>query len=587
MYYIGIDFGHGETTVSRAPGYNGAPVSQIAIRTANNNEGKKIVSAVCKKNGTWSLVYGPQDYRRDDIREGFKGRISKMTDRDKESMCEFAKLIFKTILENDTDLQYESVDNKNFELGIACPSDWVRQDPNAQQEYLDFFRNECGLPVDHCIKESDAAFFTKFDKYDQNDKVFVIDLGSSTIDFTTYAGAKCITSCCWGANLGAHLIEDALMPYILQSGMNTENIKTLKDFKTARGYLGDVESAISLFVRGEKENYYSSQQDEYSVCLKYDDLTPGWTGQKWDVCLGYSVSKEDFERIVSNYMNSIREVLNNAKAKLVQNGIVPNRVMLSGGASRMPFIKEYAKSIFNVTVDVDQQPECVVSNGIALYAQAFDKAFDTLLENMKHIDFENIYKRADTVATVEAIKELIPHVVSDIKNTNGCTGIQMRNMFLSFIRGLDANNKTYRELVQNRLNETLTTKAAEAIANAYKQTFNMKVSTTDIKISVQAQILSFAPQTLQVGGAWYNIFTSMIDDASGRFSFTWDIPRDSDERARIANGVESRLKSHISDPDFITYGNIDPIVQHIIKQVVYYTVTIFREKQLFETTFKQ
>ena len=294
MYYIGIDFGHGETTVSRAPGYNGAPVSHIAIRTANNNEGKKIVSAVCKKNGTWSLVYGPQDYRRDDIREGFKGRISKMTDRDKESMREFAKLIFNTILENDTDLQYESVDNKNFELGIACPSDWVREDPNAQQEYLDFFRNECGLPVDHCIKESDAAFFTKFNKYDKNDKVFVIDLGSSTIDFTTYAGAKCITSCCWGANLGAHLIEDALMPYILQSGMNTKNIKTLKDFKTARGYFGDVESAISLFVRGEKENYYSSQQDEYSVCLKYDDLTPGWTGQKWDVCLGYSVSKEDF-----------------------------------------------------------------------------------------------------------------------------------------------------------------------------------------------------------------------------------------------------------------------------------------------------
>lgn len=587
MYYIGIDFGHGETTVSRAPGYNGAPVSQIAIKTANNNEGKKIVSAVCKKNGTWSLVYGPQDYRRDDIREGFKGRISKMTDRDKESMREFAKLIFNTILENDTDLQYESADNKNFELGIACPSDWVREDPNAQQEYLDFFRNECGLPVDHCIKESDAAFFTKFDKYDKNDKVFVIDLGSSTIDFTTYAGAKCITSCCWGANLGAHLIEDALMPYILQSGMNTKNIKTLKDFKTAKGYFGDVESAISLFVRGEKENYYSGQQEEYSVCLKYDDLTPGWTGQKWDVCLGYSVSKEDFERIVSNYMNSIREVLNNAKAKLGQNGIVPNRVMLSGGASRMPFIKEYAKSIFNVTVDVDQQPECVVSNGIALYAQAFDKAFDTLLENMQHIDFDNIYKRADTVATVEAIKKLIPNVVSDIKHTNGCTGNQMRNMFLSFIRGLDANNKTYRDLVQDRLNETLTAKAAEAIANAYKNTFNMNVSTTDIKISVQAQILSFAPQTLQVGGAWYNTFTIMIDEASGRFNFTWDIPRDSDERAKIANGVESRLKSHISDPDFITYNNIDPIVQHIIKQVVYYTVTIFREKQLFETTFKQ
>ena len=585
MYFIGIDFGHGETTVSRAPGYNGAPVSQIAIRTANNNEDKKIVSAICKKDGEWSLVYGSQDYR-DDVREGFKGRISKMSDRDKESMREFAKLVFKTILQNDTDLQYESADEKNFELGIACPSDWVREDPNAQQEYLDFFRNECGLPVDHCIKESDAAFFTKFEKYGQNDNVFVIDLGSSTIDFTTYSGSKCISSCCWGANLGAHLIEDALMPHILQTGMNEQNLKTLKDYKTRKGYYGDIESAISLFVRAEKERFYTNRQDIYSFCVRYDELTP-WDGNQWDVCFGYSVSKEDFERIVSHYMRSINEVLNNAKARLGQNGIFPNRVMLSGGASRMPFIKEYAESIFNVTVDVDQQPECVVSNGIALYAQAFDKAFDALLENMKLIDFENIYKRADTVATVEAIKKLIPNVVSDIKHTNGCTGNQMRNMFLSFIRGLDANNKTYRELVQNRLNETLTTKAAEAIANAYKQTFNMKVSTTDIKISVQAQILSFAPQTLQVGGAWYNIFTSMIDDASGRFNFTWNIPRDSDERARIANGVESRLKSHISDPDFITYGNIDPIVQHIIKQVVYYTVTIFREKQLFETTFKQ
>ena len=42
MYFIGIDFGHGETTVSRAPGYNGVPVTQIAIKkTANNNEVKK------------------------------------------------------------------------------------------------------------------------------------------------------------------------------------------------------------------------------------------------------------------------------------------------------------------------------------------------------------------------------------------------------------------------------------------------------------------------------------------------------------------------------------------------------------------
>ena len=56
MYYIGIDIGLEETTVSRVPGYNGAPLSQIAICRANtaiyNNDG-----------GNWSLVYGSQDYK--------------------------------------------------------------------------------------------------------------------------------------------------------------------------------------------------------------------------------------------------------------------------------------------------------------------------------------------------------------------------------------------------------------------------------------------------------------------------------------------------------------------------------------------
>lgn len=153
MYFVGINIGQDVTTVSRSPGYNGPPVSQIALKPSNNNAGKKILSAVCRRNNQWSLVYyGKQDYKLEDIREGFKGRISKMTARDRESMREFAKLIFDTILINDPDLQYTSPDDKNFELGIACPSQWVREDLNAQQEYLNFFRYECGVPVDFCMK---------------------------------------------------------------------------------------------------------------------------------------------------------------------------------------------------------------------------------------------------------------------------------------------------------------------------------------------------------------------------------------------------------------------------------------------------
>jgi len=62
-YFIGIDFGHGETTVSRVPGYNGEPVSQVALRATRRGEKKTIPSAICKKGGEWSLVYGVDDYK--------------------------------------------------------------------------------------------------------------------------------------------------------------------------------------------------------------------------------------------------------------------------------------------------------------------------------------------------------------------------------------------------------------------------------------------------------------------------------------------------------------------------------------------
>lgn len=583
MYFVGIDFGHGETTVSRVPGYNGAPVSQIAIKPANNNEGKKIVSAVCRRDNQWSLVYGEQDYRLEDIREGFKGRISQMSKRDKESMREFAKLIFATILKNDTDLKYKSPDDKNFDLGIACPSDW---DANSQQEYLNFFRIECGLPVDHCIKESDAAFFTKFGGYAYNDKVFVIDLGSSTIDFTTYSESKCISKCCWGANQGAHMIEDALMPHIYGFAKNRENVARLKQFKANNGLIDNVEAAISLFVRSAKEKFYTENRASFKLRIEYQELTERWPDSSWELCIVYEVSKDEFNRIIANYMQSIHQTLQNAQIKLKTNGIIPNRILLSGGACRMPFIREYAKQIFHVDVDVDQQPECVVSNGIALYAQKFDEAFHDLLNSLGKINFESIYKKADTDATADAIRELVPSVVSEVKNYSGCTGNRMRTMFCDFIKGLDESNTKFKDLVLYKLKSTLNSAARQAITSAYNNVFNLEVNTSDVNINVQANILSFYQESFKPGGGWYNNFTIWIASSSGRYDFTWDKPRDYSERCKIADGVKSYLTSYVSSMN-ITYPNLDSLVEDIVKQVVKYTIEIFKKKQLFDMTFRQ
>ena len=74
-------------------------------------------------------------------------------------------------------------------------------------------------------------------------------------------------------------------------------------------------------------------------------------------------------------MDRMRDTLQNAKIRLEQHGITPNKVLLSGGACNMRFVQAFTREIFaDAEVYKDHQPECVVSNGIALYAKAYYKA---------------------------------------------------------------------------------------------------------------------------------------------------------------------------------------------------------------------
>ena len=413
MYFVGINIGQDVTTVSRSPGYNGAPVSQIALKPANNNEGKKIVSAVCRKNNQWSLVYGKQDYKLEDIREGFKGRISKMTARDKESMREFAKLIFATILKNDTDLEYNSPDDKNFELGIACPSDWIREDANSQQEYLNFFREECGVPVDFCMKEDDAIYYSRCERFNVDDSVLVIDIGTSVIDFSTYVKSKCVNECCWGINLGTHHIVDALLGHILKDSNNAENLQKLKEFRNFIGFDGDILAELSLYVQTEVEEFFLEERDSFTLFLTYDELTPRWPD--WNYAIIFHASKDEFYKIISSYTSAVTNALSNTKNRLEQNRITPNRILLSGDESSMAFIREYAEQIFGVEVDIDPQLEWSISNGIALYmyhdSMFLDKFLAELNLGLIGITVLNIdYQKID-MAIGHALRKSLPYYI--------------------------------------------------------------------------------------------------------------------------------------------------------------------------------
>lgn len=368
MYFVCIDIGIDKTTVSRSPGYNGAAVSQVALRNANCDFEKFIETEICKRDDKWTIVSNHQDHASNQVNRNFFGCPWKMTVKERGPMREFANLIFDAILNNDSDLHYNSITKeKNFVLGVTCTSDWIYSFSDAEQQYIDFLKYECGLPIDCCLDRSNAIYNSRYNIFKENDSVLIIDVGSSTIDFSIYVKSRCISSCCYGANVGTHSIVDILIRHILHDGNNAENLQKLIEFRNSMGYDGDILSKLSLYVQTSVERYFLEEQYAFSLRLSYNELTPGWSGSPWDVCIAFYASKNEFDKIITRYIASVNNTLANAKIRLNQNGIIPNQVIISGNTAGVMFIRDYVAQVFDVYPNINCLPETDASNGMAIW----------------------------------------------------------------------------------------------------------------------------------------------------------------------------------------------------------------------------
>ena len=450
MYFVGINIGIDKTTVSRSPGYNGEQVSQIILNQhLHGGLGSKIIdTAICKNNGEWSLVHYVKDFRSDDIRSGFKGPISRLNPNTREALRVFVKLIFHNILIYDTDLRYNSPDDKNFELGIACPSQWEREDLNAQQEYLNFFRYECGVPVDFCMKEDDAKYYSRCERFNRDESVLVIDIGTSVIDFSTYVKSKCVYECCWGINLGTHHIVDGLLGRIIKDSNNAENLQKLKEFRNSMGYDGDILAQLSLYVQTQvEERFLIGRQNAFRLLLHYNELTQNWPGPVWDICIAFEASKDEFNKIIAGYTSAVHNALVNTKIRLDRCGITPTNVLLSGSCTGVSLIREYVEQVFNTKIVIDPQPEFSISNGIALYMCHTSQLLDLYLAELKlgliGITVLNIdYKKIDMAIGHALRKSLAYHIVSSSIDSKRNVNISS-HLFLS--------NKDVNSILEERI----------------------------------------------------------------------------------------------------------------------------------------
>ena len=367
MYLIGIDFGHGETTASFYD-TDKDKLDRLHILDGNTLESCKVESAICRSadSGKWQFAKDIRDYSLPDFTLHFKAPMNEITTKNKEAFAAFIKLVFEHISKNQSNF-LKTTGERNFEIYVACPSGWGKEDANQIQEYKKFISEL--IPVDWIIKESDAAYFKfKAEQNFTNSSVLVIDIGSSTIDFTAYDenASKPSTD---GRKHGASAVENLIYKYFEEHDSNFNKARQDAEAKCSENNQ-NWRNAVVHYVKKQKEDFYTKELSTLLLDLSNKSIRNDVKSRIFD---NYEISKEQLENeILFPYRQTLLQDLNEEKLRLEKEQVgIPKVVILTGGASRMPWLQKLVKDVFPESqVYRDREPSYVVSDGIAYYAHA-------------------------------------------------------------------------------------------------------------------------------------------------------------------------------------------------------------------------
>ena len=488
-YLIGIDFGHGETTASYIDLNESNPKpKRLNILDGNTDEAKKVESCVTYSisEDKWSLdntVSGDTI-----LYSNFKAPMNEISAEDKLAFANFIKLVHDHIISNQSALFHvdEETGERNYEIYLACPSGWNKDNPNQIHEYLDFFKSI--IPATWVIRESDAAYFKfKNDKRFQADSILVIDIGSSTIDFTSYNKERMLEPI--GFKHGASRVEKDIDHYfeenssIYKDAMN-EVVETFHDKKEEQRW----KACVVHFIKIEKEIFYTKELKNIALDYHNKRVFPGLTKRVFD----NDVIERPFleENILADYTNKLRNDL-----ETIKESITPEIVILTGGASRMPWLQVLIKDVFtDSNVLRDTNPSYVVSDGIVKYAYAKYKYLEEFQgivdefwknhtdENLSELIFTEFNKSLQTIQ-LPLIKNICDRFLNgDIKDDQGRRSTQ------AMIPEMEKHNATilgekYEEIF-SKVNESLNETLNNVLSNQIKLLFEECFGVHDIQFSL-------------------------------------------------------------------------------------------------------
>lgn len=309
-----------------------------------------------------------------------------------------------------------------------------------------------GLPTSMVMAaESRAAFLYVRDKattqvLQPNTCALLIDVGSSTIDLTAMTSDSRNHQYNSGSNyLGARSVDFIIRQWYLDKLRKDE-----EDWNVYQTLIEDnpaMEQALTLSCRMAKESVYSTTAG--IARINFADFRPA------------KITKADINKIVGempigeilrssvnlpaktaaamgqkDWKKLFEEFLQERKAEMTAQGIKISRIIMTGSASKMPFVPEIVSKVFNEVPDNgilnDMNPSRSISMGLALVGPSNEKSlnFQTDLEEMMKKEIPEVIS-ADIPQLADSLSAIL------VKKVHGIVKKRMQQWRRSEIKTLD------------------------------------------------------------------------------------------------------------------------------------------------------
>lgn len=385
---VGFDFGHGETALARVSSLANDSEPEMLEIFARKSQ----VTALAFKPDKGDLV-GDQALKTTGITElhiGFKPVRHNLNSPEHQRIVKrFVRKYLDLLEENG---QIGSPETTLFVVG--SPSGWSTAE---RATYADILK-QGGMRRVTVEKESRAAFLhlkesriSEVDAERLMQNVLIIDIGSSTTDFTIVSRMQARPIEDFGLSLGAGLIEEMIYERTLLR-MEKENPDELQRLEDVFQKFPHFMRQCLIACREGKEKYFSipelylSEDQPVDCSLKFRTIKPPI---EFEPC----IHRDEIEKILAlpitalngqSWKEAFCAALAHARSKMDATG--PDLVVLTGGASRMDVVLQLCSQVFSSSEKIIRglEPEFTIARGLArigrtdILSNELKKAIETI-----------------------------------------------------------------------------------------------------------------------------------------------------------------------------------------------------------------